>query len=143
MGLEAAGFKPGEIAEIVGMSDSRVSTILNDHRADIDRKEFAAKTIDRVQDVQLKIALHADEALEEIIDEMRNCEDPRVRQKASFGILGLAGYTPVQKQLVAKAEVPPEVVQGGLQVLQEMKAIEADYKVIEADEVEDMDEDTS
>lgn len=139
--MEAAGFSSSEIAEILGMTAARVSVILNDPRADMDRKEFASGVIERMQDVQLKIALHADEALDEILDEMRNVEDPRVRQKAAFGILDRAGYTPVQKSIQAKAELPTEMLHRMSGVLSEMQAIDAEYQIVEAEEIEEEEED--
>jgi len=138
--LEAAGFRPKEIAEILNISIAHVSVILNDARADEDRKVFAAGLVERVQDVTLKIALHADEALEEIIDEMRNVEDPRVRQRAAFGILDRAGYGPIQKSMQSPTSVPPELLHSMQGVLNEMKGIEAEYTILESESLEDPDE---
>jgi len=135
--LEMAGCKPGEIAGLTESSISHVSVILNDRRADLDRREFARRVVEEVQDVQLKIALHADEALDEIIDEMRNEESPQVRQKAAFGILDRAGYTAVQKSVALKAELPEELLRSMGGVLEEMQEITAEYVVLEPEEVED------
>lgn len=130
--LEIAGWRPGEIATLVEFSPTYVSVILNDPRADLDRKQFAEKVVDAVGDVQLKIALHAEEALDEILDEMRICEDVKVRQKAAFGILDRAGYTPVRKEIIAHTTIPPEMLSGMQSVMDEMKGIqEIDYTIVE------------
>ena len=129
--LEAAGYKPKDIASMTESTVSRVSIVLNDPRADLDRKDFASKVIEHVSDVQLKIAFHADEALEEILDSMRTCEDVKVRQRAAFDILDRAGYTPVRKEVRATVEqIPNEIASRMEQALQEMEAIEADYEIV-------------
>jgi len=136
--LEAAGYRPGEIAEITGLTPSRVSIILNDPRADLDRKQFARKVVDRVQDVQLQIALHAEEALEEIVDEMRTSTNEQIRQKASLAILDRAGYTPIRKELKVEAQVPQELIGAMQEVLSEIEAIEADYEIVPVSEAEEI-----
>lgn len=135
--LEAAGYRPGEIAEITGLTPSRVSIILNDPRADLDRKSFAKKVVDRVQDVQLQISLHAEEALEEIVDEMRSSPNEKIRQTAALSILDRAGYTPIRKELKVEATVPQELVGAMQEVLTEIEAIEADYTVVPLDSREE------
>ena len=130
--LEVAGYKAQQIAAMLGMNRTYVCRIINDPRADVDRKQFAEKVVNAVGDVQLKIALHADEALEEILDEMRVCEDVKVRQKAAFGILDRAGYTPVRKEIVAHTTIPSEMLSGMQSVMDEMKGIqEIDYTIVE------------
>ena len=79
----------------------------------------------------MKIAFHADEALEEVLDSMRTCEDVKVRQRAAFDILDRAGYTPVRKEIRATAEqIPVEIASRMEEALQEMEAIEAEYEIV-------------
>lgn len=120
--LEIAGKKPKEIAEIVDMSISRVSVILGDRRAEIERLSLAEKLSDQITDIHTKLQLYAHEALETVIDEMRAPENKsELRVKVGFGILDRAGFTPVQKQVVAHAEIPVEIAERMEIVASELK----------------------
>ena len=132
--LEAAGYRSKEIVKLTGLTPNYISIILNDPRADLERRQFGEKVVAAVGDVQLKISLHADEALEEVLDELRTCEDVKVRQKAAFSILDRAGYGAIRKEVVAEMKLPPTVLSGMQDIMGEMKDIqEVDY-VIEDEE---------
>lgn len=135
--LEQAGMKPGELAEFLEVSASTISIVLNDPRADLDRKKFAEKAVEAAGDIQSKLSLHANEALDEIVDEMRNCEDVKVRQKASFGILDRAGFTPVRKQIVAKADLPPDVLKRMESVMDDIEATDVEYEILPTEDPND------
>lgn len=121
--LEQAGYRPAEIAELTGYTIARVSVILNDSRADLERKLFGEKVINSITDVRMKLALHSEEALEEIVDEMRNCEKPEIRQRAAFGILDRAGFSPKNNDPPRQGEsVPIEVLGRMAEVMEEMKS---------------------
>lgn len=105
--LEVAGKRPGEIAEITGLSNSRVSVILNDKRAELDRISLGSSLADRLVDLNAKLSLYAHEALEVIVDEMRDLTNrAELRVKAGFGILDRAGYTPSSKD---ESQPPPQI----------------------------------
>jgi hypothetical protein len=130
--LEVAGKRPGEIASITESSLSRVSTILSDPRAELDRVEIGARLADNLTDIQAKLSLYAHEALETVIEEMRDVTvKPETRIKAGFGILDRAGYTPVQKQIVATTEIPPEIANRMESVVEEIRNHRFSYKKVE------------
>lgn len=106
--LESSGYTREEICRITKYSYARVSVILTDPRAEAARRKFKSGLVDRLQSIHDKLAVAAHEALDEIIEEMRHCEDVRIRQKASLSILDRAGYTPVQKRLVATTQIAAE-----------------------------------
>lgn len=136
--LEIAGKKPGEIAQIVDMDISRVSVILNDPRAELDRISFSQKAVDTLIDVQSKLQIYAHEALEEVVDEMRHSQKEVIRQRASFGILDRAGYTPIRKEVVAAQELPSEVADRMREVADELKEYtRPTYEYVEAEIVEE------
>lgn len=140
--LSESGYRNYEIAELVGLTPSRISIILNDPRADIERRTFAKKVVEQVQDIQLKIALHAEEALEEIVDEMRNAESAKIRQTAAFGILDRAGYSPVKKtQEIEKApSLPAGMLDQMHDVLNSIEATEVSYRVVSSEPLEEDDD---
>lgn len=133
--LQVMGFKNKEIAQSLSLTESRVSIILNDPRAVAEREDAMDDIASNMLDLNKKLKVHAVEALEEVVDEMRHSKDERIRQRASFGILDRAGYTPVQKHQKVEPEVPADVADRMLTAMEEMKntAVEADYEIIESD----------
>lgn len=109
--LHTIGWSNKEIAERLGMSDGRISTILSDPRAQLDITAAVASVADNIVDLHTRIKAHAVEALDEIVDEIRNSTDEKVRQRAAFGILDRAGYTPVQKHMSVAPELPMDVAE--------------------------------
>lgn len=92
----------------MGWTENKVSITLNDARAVPYIKEAARNVADGILDLNLRLKAHATEALDEIVDQMRNAEREAIRQKAAFGILDRAGYTPVQKHALVEAPQLPE-----------------------------------
>lgn len=131
--MEAAGFRPGEIAKILKLSPSRVSVILSDPRAEEERKAVARRVIEEVGDLYAKLLHHSNEAFEEILDELRNCEDPRIRQKAAFGILDRAGFAPIRKEIRRNINegVGPELIARLEGLVGELTEVEASYSIVE------------
>lgn len=131
--LEMAGLKNKEIAEIMGWSESKVSVTLNDDRAAVDRNELAGDIQEKVQDVHLRLQMISNEALDEVIDEMRHSSDENVRQRAAFSILDRAGYGKVNKHVVARSPVSDEVVDRLEETLEEIEELEegVDYEVLD------------
>lgn len=106
--MKGAGFKNNEIAESLQIAVSTVSIIVNDERAKPYILKAQQRVADGILDLNLRLKAHATEALDEIVDQMRNAEKDIVRQKAAFGILDRAGYTPIQKHTVIQAPEIPE-----------------------------------
>lgn len=120
----AAGFRNIEIAEALGYHVGYVSQIRQDPRCYHEVQTFQAKMADNIIDLNARLKAHATEALDEIVDEMRNCEDPRIRQKAAFGVLDRAGYTPVNKSIILGANIDSEVASRLEQTLDEFDAVD-------------------
>ncbi len=131
--LEIAGKRPGQIAEIADITIGRVSTILNDPRAELDRINLGAALADRLTSVQSKLELYAHEALEVIVDELRDTTNKaEIRVKAGFGLMDRAGYTPNTKEDVPHApDIPEELVARVEEISKELLDSEFTYRMIE------------
>lgn len=132
--LHTIGKSNREIAEQLGLSDSKVSIVLGDARAHSYIEEQRRKISDSVPDVMQRLRLLANEALDEIVEEMRAGTTPvALRQKAALSILDRAGYTPVQKQIRAVVkELPSDLADRMDETLGEMKEISASFSFGEA-----------
>lgn len=102
--LHLGGDTNREIAEKLDLSEGRVSVILNDPRAVYEVERMSERVADRTVDTNLRLKLYANEALDEIVEELRTCANVKVRQTAAFGILDRAGFTPARRD---PAEAPP------------------------------------
>lgn len=131
--LQVMGFKNKEIAQSLSLTESRVSIILNDDRAIAEREKAMDDIASNMLDLNKKLKVHAVEALEEVVDEMRHSKDERIRQRASFGILDRAGYTPVQKHQKIEPELPADMASRMEQAMAHEGAIDADYEVVDED----------
>lgn len=131
--LSAVGFKNNEIAKMMDMTPGRVSVILSDQRAAIDIEEAVTAVSDNIIDLHDRMKAYAYEALDEIIWEVRECTDVKVRQRAAFGILDRAGYTPVQKHMEVAPELPADVATRVEKAIAEVEdeTVEAEYEFIE------------
>lgn len=131
--LQVMGFKGSEIADMLDLTPTRVSTILNDDRAVIEREKAMDSLASNMTDLNQKIKIYAVEALDEVVDEMRHSKDEKVRQRASFGILDRAGYTPVQKHQKIEPEVPADMADKMLTAMAEVKnsTIDVEYEIVE------------
>ena len=130
----AAGLKNVDICKVLHMSESRVSTIINDPRAPRYIEQFCSNTADGMRDVFERIRLYSNEALTLVMDQLRDeGEDPNLRQRAAFSILDRAGYSKIEKKLVAHATVSEKAADALAGALLEAKrigeAMEADYTV--------------
>lgn len=135
--MRAAGKTVREIAAITDYNPATVSKILSDPRAIKVITETAKNITDLTPDVLVKLKLAANEAVDEIIDELRNCEDPKVRQRAAFGLLDRAGYSPVRKEIRASASMgevlSDELLKSNIEALEESNSIEANYRTIDTE----------
>lgn len=110
--MHAAGLKNVDIAEALNVSEQIVSITLNDPRAATFIKQAVEAMAQNIVDLNTQLKAYSREALEEIVEQMRNSHSDRVRQVAAFGILDRAGYTPVQRHTVQAApELPKELAE--------------------------------
>lgn len=110
--LHLGGDKNREIAEKLGLSEGRVSIILNDPRAVHEIERMSRQVADRTVDTHLRLRLYANEALDEIVEELRTSRSEKIRQKAAFGLLDRAGFTPIKGEKEESAPLlPSEVVE--------------------------------
>ncbi len=102
--LHLGGDRNNEIAKKLSVSESHVSIVLNDPRAVHEIARMSITVADRTLDTSLRMKLYANEALDEIVEEMRTSRTEKIRQTAAFGILDRAGFTPINGN---ETEVPP------------------------------------
>lgn len=131
--LHLGGDKNKEIAEKLDVSESHVSIVLNDPRAVHEIERMSQTIADRTLDTALRLKLYANEALDEIVEEMRMARSEKVRQTAAFGILDRAGFTPVKSDggTEGPPELPAEVVDRMEAATKEIIQYEGQYKNVE------------
>lgn len=130
--LHLGGDTNKEISEKLGLSEGRVSVILNDPRAIYEVERMAERVADRTVDTSLRLKLYANEALDEIVEELRTCANVKVRQSAAFGILDRAGYTPSKQDPdQAPPVLPSEVISRMEETTRELVAFKGIYKEVE------------
>jgi predicted transcriptional regulator len=131
VGLHLAGYRNKEIAKSLGMSEGRVSVILSDSRATQEVKRMSERVADNITDVHTRLLLYSNEALTEIVDEMRSCEDPAIRQRAAFGIMDRAGYTPSAKETEPAMQIPQDIAAR----MEDALADSEDFEEVEYEEI--------
>lgn len=135
--LHLGGDKNREIAEKLDVSLSHVSVVLNDPRALYDVERLAQNIADRTVDTALRIRLYANEALDEIVEELRTSRNEKVRQTAAFGLLDRAGYTPIRDVTEEAAPMlPQEVVDRMEETTKELVEYRGVYREVEPKELE-------
>lgn len=108
--MHAAGLKNKEIAEALNITEQYISHVINDPRAPAFVREAVEAMMGNIIDLNAQLKAYSQEALEEIIDQMRSSQSDKIRQTAAFGILDRAGYTPVQRHTIQAApELPREL----------------------------------
>lgn len=135
--LHLSGDKNIEICEKLGVCESHVSLILSDPRAIYEAENMAQSVADRIVDTSLRIKLYANEALDEIMEELRTSRNEKVRQTAAFGILDRAGYTAIRdvKEEVAPL-LPEEVATRMEEATKEILEYKGNYREVEPKEME-------
>jgi len=102
--LSALGMRGFEIAELIGMSESRVSVLLRDPRLEALKRDLTGEAIRELsRDAGSIIKSHVAEAAETMASLMRGAESENVRRLASADLLDRAGHKPketVQHQVV-------------------------------------------
>lgn len=128
--LHGVGIPNRKIASLLGLTESRVSIILNDARARPAVEDTLEAHKRQMESLHGRLAAGAGSALDVIEDQIHNDElDARVRQKASFGWLDRAGYTPVQKQIVLGGNIPAEALAGVMDALRTSESLDISYEI--------------
>lgn len=131
--LALAGYTNAEIAATLDVSEGFVSSAKNDPRALIEEEKVGSAIADRIVDASMRIKLYANEAIDEIVEQMRTAADVKVRQKAAFGILDRGGYG-VQRTVnhVEAPKIPSDVADRMESALEDMSDIgSVTYKVVD------------
>lgn len=130
--LHLGGDRNKEIAEKLNVSESHVSIVLNDPRAVHEIQRMSEAVADRTLDTALRLKLYANEALDEIVEELRSSRNEKVRQSAAFGILDRAGFTPAKGAEVDPAPLlPKQVVERMEAATAEIIQYEGEYENVE------------
>lgn len=115
--LHGVGLSNKEISRITGLSEPRVSVIINDSRATPAIKDTLDAHKEQIENLHGRIKSLGPAALDKIEEQMRTSEDEKIAQRAAFGILDRAGYTPVQKQIILGASIPEDALSSMLDAL--------------------------
>lgn len=105
--LSAAGLKGKEIAGMLGMSEARVSVILNDPRAKKLRRQLTGSLIRELAvETAEVIQSHTIEAVETLVGIMRHGDSDGVRLRAAENFLDRGGHPKVKEQ-IQQDKLPP------------------------------------
>ena len=133
--MRASGLEQNVIAKVMGWTDSWVSVVLNHPDALYILTKMVSYAADEVLDIQTRIRAHAGEALDKVVEVMRNTQDDRLASTNAFELLKMAGHSAVQK-METRVAVSITKEQSGLLVdaINESKKIRAqagiDYRVV-------------
>lgn len=105
--MHIAGMSNNDIASALDCSHVTVSVILGDARAKSYIKEQRDLIAASTPDIYKKLECYAHEAVDELVRQMRfGTKDDKVKQTAAFGILDRLGFSPIKKEITAKADIP-------------------------------------
>lgn len=90
--LRAGGMQQGQIAKMLNWSESWTSVVLNHPDAQYVLTRIVSFAADNVIDMETRIKAHAPEALDTIVEVMRESKDEKVRSTNAFELLKMAGY---------------------------------------------------
>lgn len=128
--LHAAGLRNFEIEAITGFSSSRVSTIIHDPRAKIVIHETAKYITSNVDDIGLRLKALANEALNVVVDQMRDSSDETIVQRSAFSLLDRAGYSKVEKKITMTAALSDKAAEAlALAAAESANVIDAEYVI--------------
>lgn len=132
--LHIAGKSDQQIAATLGRSETWVRGVLDSDRALHACAEFERSVVDQVASrashVQGRLRSYAGEALDQLVEILRMSTEEKMRFKAATAILDRAGFTAVQRSVVAGTTLPAEVADRMEEALQDMQAIDADYSIL-------------
>src|SRR5512138_781502 len=108
--LEAAGWKPQDIAAAMGYTPSRVSLILNSKNPEVLslKMQAAAQVRDNTLDLMARFRAEADASLTALVEVRDQKEDVGQRRLAARDILDRAGYSVVKKQINLNSNIPAQ-----------------------------------
>ena len=105
--LRLAGMRPGEIADLMGLSNSWISVILHHpYAVKIIKSAFPAHAV-QVFDIRSRLEKYAGELLEQTFINAMKEDDLDKQSKVTFGLLDRAGFQPVNKNLNVNVPVKP------------------------------------
>lgn len=121
--LSAAGMKNKDIGELLGMSDSRVSVILNDPRAVKLRERLAAEIVQQLTESAAEVlAGYQVEAAHTMGTLMRHAESENVRRMSAADILDRTGHKAREGGgNQGGIEIDPEIAEALLQGMREAR----------------------
>lgn len=131
--MKAAGYNNRMIAKQMGLTESRVSILVNHPDSLTILSRLVSFQAENLLDIKARIQAHAGEALDTALYLMRNSENQAVRAKAAFSLLDRAGYGAVQKvEATHRLEMPAEQARDLTKVLAEAREVEdADWEIEE------------
>lgn len=105
--LSAGGLDNKEVAEVVGLSESRVSIILNDPRIEKLKRQLVDEYVrEMAEDTAEVIQSYTREAAEKIAELMRHSTKDGVQLRAAENFLDRGGHPKVKEQ-VQTEKLPP------------------------------------
>jgi predicted transcriptional regulator len=120
--MSAAGVRNKDIADLLGMSQSRVSVILNDPRSRVLERQLASDVVSQIAtDVSERIQGAAGEAFDVVKNLMDNADSERVRQTSAFDILDRAGFKPKETTANLNLNVDGDQLETLVEVLKEVR----------------------
>ena len=126
--MKASGLRQGLIAEILGVGEANVSTVVNHPYAQTILNRVLSYAAEQATDIQARIKAHAPEMLDILVDATRASrkKKPELASKNAFELLKMAGYGAVEKkEVVNKIEIPERQVGLLTQAIEESKDVTA------------------
>lgn len=122
-----------EIAKTAGLSRNRVYHILGDARGRAEIQKATDSMASNLIDVQHQFKLYSEEALTELVRQMRYGKkgDDEIKQGAATKILDRAGYTPIHKHISMSANISEDVVDRLQSAMRDFEMIDADYTILD------------
>jgi transcriptional regulator len=133
--MRASGLQQSVIANFMGWTDAWTSIVLNHPDSQYILTKMVSYAADEVLDIQERIKAHAGEALDKVVEVMRNTQDQRLASANAFEILKMAGHGAVEKKEVrAEIAMPKEslsLLADAIKESKEIRAVEGvDYRVL-------------
>lgn len=146
--LHLAGNSNASIAELLSLSESRVSIILSDQRAESYIRVQRDRIAESLPDLLDQLKTLGPEAVAVVREDLRladegakriDSKDRAIRSKSAFGVLAALGYGPVQRSVVATVSLPADLLARQEETLAEMREIRSAVRFVAPppDEFED------
>ena len=136
--LRATGLKQRMIAEMMDLDEGHVSVIVNHPDSQYLLTRLIGYAADEVVDIRTRIEAYTGEALDTVVEVMRNTDDDKLRSANAFGILD-RHYASAPKGGAAgsgdSVQMPAETMNLLVEALKETREIQdAQYVVVDAQE---------